>query len=41
MKKPGQIAILKSDDIENFGSSHILVLACWLFPMDGSQHFGS
>ena len=36
-----KIVILKLDDIKNFVSSHILVLACWLFSMDGSQHFGS
>jgi len=41
MKKTDIIAILKLDDIKNFGSSHILVLACWLFSMDGSQRFGS
>ncbi len=41
MKKTDIIAILKLVIYKKFGSSHILVLACWLFSMDGSQRFGS
>jgi len=41
MKKTLKIAILNQMIYKNFGSSHILVLACWFFSMDGSQRFGS
>ena len=41
MKKTDMIAILELDDIKNFGSSYLMVLADWVFSMDGSQRFGS
>jgi len=41
MKKNLIIAIVILMIFENFGSSHILVLAYRLFSMDGTQYFSS